>query len=112
MLAVQKNQTQPNEFEYSLLEKHTQEISAQLSDQIEPMSWLDILKSDVSSAFDSISRSTIGDGIDFDDILKKHKTSKPNPRPYVSIDDLNNSDDAPYENKPKTAIEIGIKFDF
>lgn len=32
--------------------------------------------------------------------------------PYVRINDLNNSKDAPYENKPKPAIEIGLKFTF
>ena len=79
---------------------------------MQPMSWLDSLKSDVSSVFDVIGNNVVGDGIDFDDILKKHKPKKPNPRPYVSIVDLNNSDDAPYENKPKTAIEVGVKIEF
>lgn len=40
------------------------------------------------------------------------KKRVPNVLPYVRIDDLNNSKDAPYENKPKPAIEIGLKFTF
>jgi len=52
------------------------------------------------------------DGIDPNEVFKKPKPKKPNPRPWIAFSDLNNSDDAPYENKPKPAIEIGIAFDF
>ena len=37
---------------------------------------------------------------------------KPTMMPYASIVDLNNSKDAPYENRPKKAIEVGLKFEF
>lgn len=33
-------------------------------------------------------------------------------KPYVRSRDLNNSEDAPYENKPRTAFEFGIEIDF
>jgi len=33
-------------------------------------------------------------------------------KPYVKSRDLNNSEDTPYENKPKTAYEIGIQGSF
>lgn len=32
--------------------------------------------------------------------------------PYITFVDLNNTHDNPYENKPKSAIEIGLKFTF
>jgi len=50
--------------------------------------------------------------VDPSDVLQKPKWERPSVRPYIAFNDLNNSDDAPYENKPKTAIEIGISFDF
>lgn len=52
------------------------------------------------------------DNIDIDQAFCKHQPKKPNIIPYVSFNDLNNSKDAPYENKPKPTIEIGIAFEF
>lgn len=64
------------------------------------------------STFDALYGNDPLDGIDPSKVLAKQKTKKPNPRPWIAFNDLNNSDDAPYENKPKPAIEIGIAFDF
>ena len=33
-------------------------------------------------------------------------------KPYISVVDFNNSEDSPYENKPKLGFEIGLKFSF
>lgn len=51
-------------------------------------------------------------GVDPSEVLQKRKPEKPNPRIWVAIDDLNNSDAEPNVNKSKNALEIGIEFDF
>ena len=33
-------------------------------------------------------------------------------KPFVKFDDLNNGPDTGYDNKPKSAVVVGIKFDF
>ena len=33
-------------------------------------------------------------------------------KPYIAAVDLNNSEDAPYENRPKMAYEIGVQISF
>ena len=78
-----------------------------------PLSYWDILQREIqtSSVWDLLSGDPLED-VDLDEVLQKKKTEKPKLRPYVSFNDLNNSDDAPYENKPKPAIEVGIAFDF
>ena len=87
-----------------------QDATGMLSDD-EPLTYWDVLKNQTSSVWDLLSGDPLS-GIDPNEVLKKPKHKKPNPRPYISFNDLNNSDDAPYENKPKPAIEIGIAFDF
>ena len=49
---------------------------------------------------------------DIDEWLQPQKIEKPNILPYASIVDLNNSEEEPYENKPKNAIEVGMKMEF
>lgn len=39
--------------------------------------------------------------------LQKHDA-----KPYIAVVDLNNSKDSPYENKPKPAVEVGVKITF
>ena len=73
-------------------------------------SFLDLLST--SSIYDLISDGSLMNDEECGKILEKHKDEKPNIRPYIAINDLNNSDDEPYLNKPKPAIEIGIEFDF
>lgn len=51
-------------------------------------------------------------GINPDDILQKTIRKSINPMPYIAFADLNNTRNNPYENKPKNAIEIGLKFTF
>lgn len=87
-------------------EKHTAEEDAD-----EPLTYWDALKSQTSSVWDLLSGDPLG-GVDPSQVLCKPKPKKPNPGPWIAFNDLNNSDDAPYENKPKPAIEIGIAFDF
>ena len=80
-------------------------------DASESLSYLDALKNQSSSVWDLLSGDPLG-GVDPIQVLCKPKSKKPNPRPWIAFNDLNNSDDAPYENKPKPTIEIGIAFDF
>lgn len=87
-------------------EKHTAEEDAD-----EPLTYWDVLKSQTSSVWDLLSGDPLG-GVDPSQVLCKPKLKKPNPKPWIAFNDLNNSDDALYENKPKSAIEIGIAFDF
>ena len=71
-----------------------------------------LLSNQTSSVYDLIDQDSLLDGIDPDQVLVKQKTNKPNLTPYITVNDLNNSKDAPYENKPKPSIEIGLKFEF
>ena len=80
-------------------------------DASESLSYLDALKNQSSSVWDLLSGDPLGE-VDPSQVLFKSKPKKPNPRPWIAFNDLNNSDDAPYENKPKPTIEIGIAFDF
>lgn len=75
------------------------------------------------SPFDMLSESNpfsvlyayqdkIPSGINPEDILHKTIYKPINPMPYITFVDLNNTHDNPYENKPKSAIEIGLKFTF
>lgn len=77
----------------------------------ESLSYLDALKNQSSSVWDLLSGDPL-EGVDPNQVLCKPKLKKLNPRPYIAFNDLNNSDDAPYENKPMPTIEIGITFDF
>ena len=72
------------------------------------MSWL---KNQDTSVWDLLSGDPL-EGVDPANVLCKPKPKKPSIMPYVSITDLNNSDDSPYENKPKPAIEVGIQISF
>ena len=71
-----------------------------------------LLSNQTSSVYDLIDQDSLLDGIDPDQVLVKQKTNKSNLTPYITVNDLNNSKDAPYENKPKPSIEIGLKFEF
>lgn len=77
----------------------------------EDLTYWSWLKNQESSVWDLLSGDPLA-GVDPADVLCKPKPKKPSIMPYVSITDLNNSDDAPYENKPKPAIEVGLKFEF
>ena len=81
------------------------------SDLDEPLTYLDVLKSQTSSIWDLLSGDPLS-GVDLSQVLYKPKPKKLNLRPWIEFNDLNNSNDAPYENKPKPSIEIGIAFDF
>lgn len=87
-------------------ERHSVEEDAN-----ESLSYLDAFKNQSSSVWDLLSGDPLGE-VDPSQVLFKSKPKKPNPRPWIAFNDLNNSDDAPYENKPKPTIEIGIAFDF
>ena len=80
-------------------------------DADEPLTYQDVLKNQTSSVWDLLSGNPLG-GVDPSQVLYKSKPKKPNLRPWIAFNDLNNSNDAPYKNKPKPAIEIGISFDF
>ena len=94
------------------MEKEEQKENAILSTGNETMTCWDILNDPSLSIYNLYDRDRVGEGIDFNEIMHQKRLNKPNPRPYVAINDLNNSDDEPYLNKPKPAIEIGIKVDF
>ena len=64
------------------------------------------------SVFDALYGNDQLDGIDPSKVLTKQKPKKPNMMPYININDLNNSKDDLFVNKPKPAIEIGITFGF
>lgn len=87
----------------------------------DPLTYWDALmtSSDTSSIWDLYDRDNpFPQGVSPDDVLKKEsllqkiKKNLPNPMPYVAFVDMNNSEDSPYKNKPKQAIEIGLKFEF
>ena len=74
-------------------------------------SFLDLLQT--SSVYDFISDVSIMSDEECGNALEnKNRFDKPNVRPYIAITDLNNSKEEPYLNKPKRAIEVGIKVDF
>lgn len=89
--------------------KKAEEKQTAEEDVDEPLTYWDVLKSQTSSVWDLLSGDPLG-GVDPSQALCKPK--KPNPRPWIAFNDLNNSNDAPYENKPKPAIEIGLKLEF
>lgn len=91
-------------------DKH-ETLSSQLSCK-ETLTCWDLLDQPSSALDDIYSKNDKLNGIDASEVLTKHKSKKPSVRPYISINDLNNSDDEPYLNKPKPAIEIGVTFDF
>lgn len=72
---------------------------------------------EISSILDLYDRDNpFPSGVSPEDVLKKQSPldgwKKLNPKPYIAFADLNNSKDAPYENKPKPAIEIGLSWEF
>lgn len=54
--------------------------------------------------------------VSLEDVLEKQSPldgwKKLNPKPYIAFADLNNSKDDPYGNMPKSAIEIGLRWEF
>ena len=91
--------------------KKAEEKQTTEEDADEPLTYWNVLKNQTSSALDLLSGDPLG-GVDPSQVLCKPKPKKLNSRPWIAFNDLNNSDDSPYENKPKPAIEIGIEFDF
>lgn len=91
--------------------KKAEERQINEEDADESLTYWNALKNQPSSAWDILSGDPLG-GVDSNQVLCKPKPKKSNPRPWIAFNDLNNSDDAPYENKPKPAIEIGLKFEF
>ena len=91
--------------------KQRHSVEEEEEDAGESLSYLDAFKNQSSSVWDLLSGDPLR-GVDPSQVLRKPKPKKTNPRPWIAFNDLNNSDDAPYENKPKPAIEIGISFDF
>lgn len=88
------------------------ETSSQtLSSSDEDLTYWAWLQKQETSVWDLLSGDPLA-GVDPSEVLCKPKPKKPSIMPYVGITDLNNSDDAPYENKPKPAVEIGLKFEF
>ena len=77
----------------------------------EDLTYQSWLNSQESSVWDLLSGDPLG-GVDPTNVLLKPKVEKPSIMPYISITDLNNSDDAPYENKPKPAVEVGLNISF
>ena len=75
----------------------------------ETLSFLDLLQT--SSVIDLIESDPLLTDEELEGFQKK-KPTKPNPRPYISVNDLNNTEEEPYLNKPKAAVEIGVKFEF
>lgn len=80
-------------------------------DTDESLTYWNVLKNQPSSVCGILSGDHLG-GVDPSQVLYKPKPKKSNPKPWIAFNDLNNSKDAPYENKPKPAIEIGLKFEF
>lgn len=74
--------------------------------------FLQTLSSETSSVYDLIDQDDLLNGVDPDSILVKHKPQKPSILPYAKINDLNNSKNEPNVNKPKGAVEIGLKIEF
>lgn len=91
--------------------KKVEEKQTTKEDADESLTYLNVLKNQTSSVQDLLSVDHLG-GVDPSQVLCKPKPKKLNSRPWIAFNDLNNSDDFPYENKPKPAIEIGIAFDF
>ena len=76
------------------------------------LSFWSMLSSQTSSVYDFIDNDSLLNDEEAGEMLMKKKHRKPDIRPYLAINDLNNSDDEPYLNKPKNAIEAGIIIDF
>ena len=76
------------------------------------LSFWSMLSSQTSSVYDFIDNDSLLNDEEAGEMLMKKKHKKPDIRPYLAINDLNNSDAEPYLNKPKTAIEAGIIVDF
>lgn len=83
----------------------TLSVATSVDEDLTYWSWLN---SQESSVWDLLSGDPLG-GADPANVLCKPKPKKPSIAPYVSITDLNNSSDAPCENKPKPAIEVGVE---
>ena len=73
-------------------------------------SFMDLL--DVSSVYDFIAGNLMTDEECGAALQKKNGSQMPRVRPHIAIVDLNNTKDDPYVNRPKRAIEIGIKGEF
>ena len=74
----------------------------------EDLTYWSWLKNQESSVWDLLSGDPL-EGVDPTDVLCKPKPKKPSIALYVSITDLNNSNDSLYENKPKPAVEVGVE---
>ena len=98
--------------DYSCKDSGCSSIVRQLSvDGDSSLTYWSWLQSQPSSIYDLIDNDDLLDTRLLDSAFVHEKPKLPNPRPYVAFKDLNNSDDAKYENPPKAAIEIGLKFE-
>ena len=87
------------------------EILSAAASADEDLTYWSWLKNQESSVWDLLSGDPLGE-VDPADVLCNQKHKKSSIMPYVSITDLNNSDDSLYENKPKPAVEVGIQISF
>ena len=87
------------------------ELNETLSGLDEDLTYWSLLKNQVSSVWDLLSGDPLK-GIDPAEVFCKPKPKKSNISPQIKICDLNNSKSSRNENKPKTAIEIGVKLEF
>lgn len=87
------------------------ELNETLSGLDEDLTYWSLVKNQVSSVWDLLSGDPLK-GIDPAEVFCKPKPKKSNISPQIKIRDLNNSESSPKENKPKTAIEIGVKLEF
>ena len=97
--------------DFALTGKRKECTENSLSNSNEPMGYWEAINQ-TSSIYDLYDQDAILDEVNNGVGFEKEKPSMPNPYPYIAIKDLNNSPDKPNENKPKTAIEIGLKFEF
>ena len=95
----------------SMKDMKDMEILSAAASADEDLTYWSWLKNQESSVWDLLSGDPLG-GVDPADVLCNQKHKKSSIMPYVSITDLNNSDDSPYENKPKPAVEVGIQISF
>ena len=73
-----------------------------------------LLSCDGLSMYDTLDPSKMIADEEAGKLLEKKSSHKNEVtiKPYITLNDLNNTKEEPYLNKPKQAIEIGIKVEF
>lgn len=93
--------------------KTTANIIENINDQYDDLSYWSVLKNQTSSVYDLLSslRDLTDDELDAI-ITTKHDDSTV--QPYINVYNLNKNPDKYCQEciKPKTAIEVGVKFEF